>query len=277
MMWPLPALLAWGLAWLVFAALTAFGVATALAFAAATAVGAVLSVWATTPWRRVFVAGGFPLMVVASGAGAAWPAWVWLLPLALLALLYPVGTWRDAPLFPTPAGALRGLATLAPLPSAQPAIVDAGCGLGDGLRELHREYPTARLDGLERSWPLRLACAWRCRFARVRRADIWSADWSAYDSGLPVPAPREHGPRRRQGRTRVAPRGVAGQPRVRSGGPGTGARAALPGRAAGVALPVAVYGSPVPLNPAETLGDDRPLGAPPLVATARPTLCRARR
>ena len=94
-------------------------------------------------------------------------------------LLYPVSTWRDAPLFPTPVGALRGLAALAPLP-ANASLVDAGCGLGDGLRELHREYPDARIEGLEWSWPLRLACAWRCRFARVRRADIWAANWSGY-------------------------------------------------------------------------------------------------
>jgi trans-aconitate methyltransferase len=83
-------------------------------------------------------------------------------------------------LFPTPRGGLNGLAALAPLPP-QAIIVDAGCGLGDGLRELHREYPQARIEGLEWSWPLCIACAWRCRFARVRRADIWRADWSRYD------------------------------------------------------------------------------------------------
>ena len=85
-----------------------------------------------------------------------------------------------SPLFPTPAGALNGLAALAPLPVDRASIVDAGCGVGDGLRELHREYPAARIDGLEWSWPLTLVCAWRCRFARVRRADIWTADWSGY-------------------------------------------------------------------------------------------------
>lgn len=181
MMWPLPALLAWGLAWLVFAGLTAAGVAGWVALTAGTAAGALLGLWSSTPWRRVFVAGGFPLILVASGVAGSMPAWAWLLPLALLVLLYPMSTWRDAPLFPTPEGALRGLATLAPLPSARPAIVDAGCGVGAGLRELHREYPDARIDGLEWSWPLRILCAWRCRFARVRRADIWTADWSAYD------------------------------------------------------------------------------------------------
>ena len=180
MRWPLPALLTWGLAWLVFAGLMALAVATWMAFAAGTAVGAALSVWGSTPWRRVFIAGGFPLALAMSGVAGNLPAWAWLLPLALLAVLYPVSTWRDAPLFPTPAGALRGLAALAPLPP-QAAVVDAGCGVGDGLRELHREYPLARIEGLEWSWPLRIACAWRCRFARVRRADIWTADWSAYD------------------------------------------------------------------------------------------------
>ena len=28
---------------------------------------------------------------------------------------------------------------------------------------------------------MRHACAWRARYARVRRADIWRADWSGYD------------------------------------------------------------------------------------------------
>ncbi len=180
MTWPLPALVAWGLAWLLFTSLNAFAAPAWLALAAGSTVGALLSLWGSTPWRRVFIAGGFPLSLLASGMAGAMPAWAWLLPLALLVLLYPVSTWRDAPLFPTPAGALRGLAGLATLPATSASIVDAGCGLGDGLRELHREYPAARIEGLEWSWPLRLACAWRCRFARVRRADIWTADWSGY-------------------------------------------------------------------------------------------------
>ncbi len=180
MAWPLPALLAWGLAWLIFAGLTSMHVAAWAAFATASAAGVLLSAWGTTRWRRIFIAAGFPLSLIASGMAASMPAWAWLLPLVLLALLYPVSTWRDAPLFPTPEGALLGLAALAPLPPTA-AIVDAGCGVGDGLRELHREYPAARIDGLEWSWPLRIACAWRCRFAHVRRADIWTADWSSYD------------------------------------------------------------------------------------------------
>jgi SAM-dependent methyltransferase len=178
--WPLPALLAWALGWALFTLLGSAGAPQAVAIAAAVALGAALSLLGTTPWRRIFVAAGFPLSLAASGLAAAMPAWGWLLPLALLALVYPLNAWRDAPLFPTPAGALDGLAVLAPLaPNAR--VLDAGCGLGDGLRELHREYPDAVLQGLEWSWPLRLACAWRCRFAQVRRGDIWAADWSACD------------------------------------------------------------------------------------------------
>ena len=62
----------------------------------------------------------------------------------------------------------------------QALVLDAGCGLGDGLRALRSELPQARLHGLEWSWPLRLVCALRCPWARVRRADIWLADWSDF-------------------------------------------------------------------------------------------------
>jgi SAM-dependent methyltransferase len=178
--WPLPALLAWSTGWALFAALRAMAAPLVLAIAAGAAVGATCSLAGSTPWRRVFIALGFPLSLAASGLAGAMPAWGWLLPFVLLALVYPLNAWRDAPLFPTPSGALQGLAQLAPL-SANARVLDAGCGLGDGLRELHREYPQADLHGLEWSWPLRFACAWRCRFATVRRGDIWAADWSACD------------------------------------------------------------------------------------------------
>ena len=169
-----------------------------LAIGAATTLGATLAPLAGTPWRRVFVAFGFPLSLAASGLAGTVPAWAWLLPLALLVMLYPVTAWRDAPMFPTPVGALSGLAAEWPLP-ADARILDAGCGLGHGLRELRREYPQARLHGLEYSRPLRLLCAWRCRFARVECADIWSVRLVGLRPDLPVPATGKHGPGRRQG------------------------------------------------------------------------------
>lgn len=175
--WPLPAVLAWAAAWLVHAAARpALGALAALLLASA--VGVAASLWADAWWRRVLIALGFPLSLLLSGT-AALPAWAWLLPLGLLLLLYPVHAWRDAPVFPTPRGALAGLERAAPLPEGA-LVLDAGCGLGDGLLALRQAYPRARLEGIEWSWPLALACRLRCRFARVRRGDLWRADWGRY-------------------------------------------------------------------------------------------------
>ncbi|MDH5538682.1 MAG: class I SAM-dependent methyltransferase [Rhizobacter sp.] len=180
MVWPLPALLTWAIAWVVFIGLQHLGAPTGLAMGLALLLAAGSALFGATPWRRVFIGAGFPLSLAVSGLAASLPGWAWLLPLLLLVLLYPMNTWRDAPLFPTPQGALQGLDRQLKLPDAA-RIVDAGCGLGAGLIELRRVFPRARLFGLEWSWPLRLACALRCRFASVRRADIWAADWSGYD------------------------------------------------------------------------------------------------
>jgi SAM-dependent methyltransferase len=179
-LWPLPALLAWAACWGLFAGLRGLAAPLVVAIAAGAGTGAALSVVGSTQWRRLFIAAGFPLSLAVSGLAGAMPAWGWLLPLAMLALVYPRGAWRDAPFFPTPNGALRGLAQLAPL-AAGARVLDAGCGLGDGLRALKGEYPGVNLHGLEWSWPLRFLCAWRCRFATVRRGDIWAADWSGFD------------------------------------------------------------------------------------------------
>lgn len=177
--WPLPAFAAWAAAWVVFAALQRLGAPPIAAFAGAGVFGAGLALIGATPWRRLFIGCGFPLSFAMSGSAGTLPAWVWLLALALLALVYPFRTWRDAPLFPTPRGALAGLGVRAPLePGAR--VLDGGCGLGAGLIELRREYPDGRLDGIEWSLPLRLLCALRCRHAAVRRGDLWRHDWSPY-------------------------------------------------------------------------------------------------
>lgn len=173
--WPLPAALAWAGAWLVFVLLRPH-LPPLLAAALACAVGTAASLGGQGWWRRTLIAAGFPLSLALSGA-APLPPWAWLALLALLALVYPLNAWRDAPLFPTPRGALDGLAALAPLPAGA-HVLDAGCGLGDGLRALRRAYPQARLEGVEWSALLRLLCALRCPWARVRRGDMWRTDWS---------------------------------------------------------------------------------------------------
>lgn len=182
--WPLPALLAWGLAWALCLALRAAGAPGWTTLVLPTLLGIVLAAWGPTRARRLLMAAGFPLSLFASavtgGQAAAWPAWWWLLPLALLLLAYPLQAWRDAPLFPTPAGVLQALPQLAPLPAGA-RILDAGCGTGDGLIELRRAYPDAEFAGIEWSWPWRVVAGLRCPWARVRRADMWAADWAGHE------------------------------------------------------------------------------------------------
>jgi len=141
-------------------------------------VGVVASAWAQRWWRRWIIGLGFPVSVAALGA-AALPVWAWLLALLLLLLIYPLNAWRDAPLFPTPHSALKVLQAQVGAGS-NALILDAGCGLGDGLIALRQAFPQAQLHGLEWSWPLRLLCALRCPWARVRQGDIWRVDWSPY-------------------------------------------------------------------------------------------------
>lgn len=180
--WPLPALGTWLLAWVSYRVLLHWELPWSVAWATACVLGALCARLASTPWRRVCVGAGFPLSWVLMGQfpgqsplEAAW----WLLPLALLCSLYPLNAWADAPLFPTPPNALQGLADFAPLPSGA-KVVDAGCGLGAGLRALSAQYPQAQLSGWEWSRPLAWLCAWRCSGVAVSRADIWRQDWSAY-------------------------------------------------------------------------------------------------
>ena len=175
--WPLPAVAAWVLAWALFAA--GRGTVGPLSAAlGALLLGTVLALRQSGAWRRAWVAGGFPLSLFASGAAGSLPAWAWLLPLALLLAVYPLRAWRDAPLFPTPPHALDALAAQLPLPPGA-RVLDAGCGLGDGLQALRSAWPSARIEGLEWSAPLALLCRLRCRWARVRRGDMWAAGaWS---------------------------------------------------------------------------------------------------
>jgi SAM-dependent methyltransferase len=104
-----------------------------------------------------------------------------------------VHAWRDAPVFPTPRGALRELAAHAPLPdhgaaatasspgATAPQVLDAGCGMGDALIELHAAYPQARVHGIEWSWLWRAVAALRCPWARVRQGDMWAQSWAGFD------------------------------------------------------------------------------------------------
>ncbi len=188
MIWPIPALLVWAAAWLTYWGLTRLGLPPLVSFLVGTVLGVIGAGWAAvrgaSRWRQLFIGLGFPLSLIASGAASSLPAWIWLLPLALLLALYPLRSWRDAPLFPTPRGALAGLEQATGLaPTAQ--IMDAGCGLGDGLLALRAAFPQAEITGIEWSWLLRLACQCRCALwgarVRVEQGDMWARSWADQD------------------------------------------------------------------------------------------------
>ena len=177
--WPLPALLSWGSAWLAFAGLKATGLALGPSVLLAALLAGGLALLHRARWRRLIVALGFPLSMLFVLRSAALPPWAWLLPLALLALAYPRRTWSDAPWFPTPQGALLALRELAPLaPNSQ--ILDAGCGLGHGLKELRLAYPDARIEGIEWSGLLARLAARACPWAKIHRGDMWAQDWRSF-------------------------------------------------------------------------------------------------
>ncbi len=178
----MPALLAWLAAWLLHAAALAAGLAPGPALALGAALGAGLGWLQAARWRRLIVALGFPASVLALGWQAGQGVLgglLWLAPLALLWWLYPRRSWSEAPLFPTPRGALAQLPVFAPLPPGA-RVLDAGCGVGDGLRELLRAYPQARVEGVEWSRPLALLARWRVRGATARQGDLWADDWAPF-------------------------------------------------------------------------------------------------
>ncbi len=174
--WPAPALLLWLACGLLQALLLRLGAHPGVAVATAVGLGAAAALLADVPWRRWMLALGWPALSLAAGLSTGVPAWAWLLPLGLLLLAYPLRAWRDAPMFPTPAQALDGLAGLAPLPAGA-RVRDAGCGMGHGLQALQASYPQARLEGIEWSLPLRLLAGLRCPAAKVWRGDLWRDPW----------------------------------------------------------------------------------------------------
>lgn len=176
--WPLPAVLAWTLAWLVFLAARRAGLGLPLAWSAAALLGLLPAAAAGTRWRQALVAAGFPLSTLALGVTV--PAWAWALAAVVLLLAYPLRAWSDAPFFPTPRHALQPLAAALPLPAGA-RVLDAGCGLGHGLLALRHAWPLARVCGVEWSLPMAWVCRLRCRFAQVVRGDMWAQRWGDFD------------------------------------------------------------------------------------------------
>jgi SAM-dependent methyltransferase len=154
------------------------GAGPALALGLGCAGSAALALWCQGTRRRAIAAGGLPLAAAVAGATQGLSAAWWLLPLLPLALAYPMRAWRDAPFFPTPSRGLVGLPDIVGEPSH---VLDAGCGLGHGLRALAGLWPQARLQGVEWSPLLVAGARLRTPFARIRRGDMWARSWAPFD------------------------------------------------------------------------------------------------
>ena len=245
MPWPLPAIASWALAWAAFAVLGLLGATANLCLAAGAAIGAALALQCRGGRRRVIAAAGFPLSAWALGAAASWPAWGWLVLLLPLLLVYPLRAWRDAPFFPTPAQALEGLAAVVGQPCQ---VLDAGCGLGHGLRALRCQWPRAQLQGVEWSPLLTLLARCLCPWAQIRRGDMWAGSWA--DPDLVYVFQRPESMRRVWDKARSEMRPGSWLVSLEFAVPGVAPTASLqrPGH-----RPVWIY-QPNPLNPGSTGG-----------------------
>lgn len=175
--WPVFPLLAWCFNWLIFELLSAF-----LSFAVAATFSSIVGILAAglgeTSARRLALAAGFPLSC-AIVYSVSIPLWLWPVSLLVGLLLYPIRFWRDAPWFPTPSTALEKLSQLSCIPD-RARVLDAGCGLGDGLIALRKAYPRAQYFGVEASLILVVFAKLRCRWARIRHGDMWCESWQEF-------------------------------------------------------------------------------------------------
>jgi hypothetical protein len=179
--WPIPALVAWVMSWLFYFFLQSLGISDSWALIGGTLLSVLLSALGSNLWRRCLIVLGFPLsQLLLTSASVSMPPLAWFLLLVLIVLVYPLNAWSDAPLFPTPSKALLEIPEHIHL-EAGAQILDAGCGLGDGLKALKSAYPEAMFFGLEMSWLLRVFCAMRCPWAKIRQGNIWLAHWHSYD------------------------------------------------------------------------------------------------
>lgn len=177
MRWPLPALAAWAAGWLLWHLLPVPWDLPLSSVPVALAVWRIEGVARST--RRLVLVLGWALSLWLLIGTDRFPPWLWLLALGILLLAYPLSAWRDAPVFPTPMGALDPLRGRVRM-NSQALLLDAGCGTGAGLRALRQAFPDAQHHGVERSWLLSAWARLRCPWAVIFHDDIWRCSWSGY-------------------------------------------------------------------------------------------------
>ncbi|MBB2493728.1 class I SAM-dependent methyltransferase [Aquipseudomonas ullengensis] len=132
-------------------------------------------------WLPLNLAFAPGLLALQSGQ---WPAW-WFLVAFLVLLLINWNSFRErVPLYLSGARTRQRLSeSLSGLP-ADFRFIDLGCGLGGTLVQLARDYPNARLHGVETA-PLVFLCAWlRClpyANCQVRYRSLWRETLTQYD------------------------------------------------------------------------------------------------
>lgn len=113
----------------------------------------------------------------------AYPAWVDLLLLGILALVYGGGLVTRVPLYNASRDAWTKLESLLP---ARPGLrfIDLGCGLGGPIAHLASARPGATFRGVEAS-PLPWLVAWLRNLGRpgvqIRLGSLWEQDLSSFD------------------------------------------------------------------------------------------------
>lgn len=117
--------------------------------------------------------------------GRQWPGW-WFLAAFVLLLLINWNSFRErVPLYLSGARTRQLLSQRLSCLSPDFAFVDLGCGLAGTLTRLARDYPAARLVGVETA-PLVFVLAWlRClpyRNCRVHYRSLWREDLATYDA-----------------------------------------------------------------------------------------------
>jgi hypothetical protein len=117
--------------------------------------------------------------------GLTWqvPAWLYLLILLLLTLLFWGTVKGDVPLFLSSSAVSEALIEIVSREGAQ-SFVDIGAGLGTVVVPLGKAKPDTAIVALERAPLPWLLAAWRCRNlanVRVGRSSFWDQDLREFD------------------------------------------------------------------------------------------------